>query len=263
MSQPEPLRVTFDTNVCNVIHDPDRWPDQVDPEDARKIREAIRNGKMLGFVSEATLFIECLSFEDKLAYLAVVGTTKPRPVPDPRAVTRFEDVAKVGAKLLHAPLIAGEIFIETFGWASDDVYSIEDRQARFGNFCCSRDSVKLDGLAKLREYGATLDAKFPHTFHGTPMTGPLAWASAFRRAWEADPAGQKKLRKEVGPIIGEWCDGLIVASHIAYGNDVFCTIDYGRNAGANSMLHQSSRAALETQGIKIMTPAELVGQYGF
>jgi hypothetical protein len=112
MSWLKPPRVTFDTNVCNVIHDPGRWPDQVAPEHARKIREAIQNRKLLGFVSEATLFIECLSFEDKLAYLAVAGTAKPRPAPDPRVVARFEDIAKVGIRLLHAPLIVAEIFVE-------------------------------------------------------------------------------------------------------------------------------------------------------
>ncbi|MEA2987180.1 MAG: hypothetical protein QOD94_3434, partial [Alphaproteobacteria bacterium] len=114
MPAPKPPRVTFDTNVCNVIHDPSRWPNQVDPDDARKVRDAIQDGRVLGFVSGATLFIECLSFEDKLAYLAVAGTDKPRPAPDPKAVARFDDVAKVGAKLLRAPLIGAEIFIEGF-----------------------------------------------------------------------------------------------------------------------------------------------------
>jgi hypothetical protein len=257
MSAPKPPRVTFDTNVCNVIHDPSRWPNQVHPEDARKIREAIKSGKVLGFVSEATLFIECLSFEDKLAYLAVAGTDKARPTPDPRAIARFQDVAKVGARLLHAPLIAGEIFIDGFRWAGDDVVSIEDRQVRFNSFC-----HPLRGLAKLEDRGKALDAQFPLSFHRTSMTGPLTWSSAFKRAWDADPAGQKKLRNDVGPIIGEWCDGLIVGSHFAYGNDVFCTIDHGKNAGANSLLHDSNRAALHAQGVTMMTPAELVQHCG-
>jgi hypothetical protein len=242
MSTPKPPRVTFDTNVCNVIHDPGRWPDQVDPEDARKVRGAIQDGTALGFVSEATLFVECLSFEDKLAYLAVAGTDKARPAPDPRAVARFEDVEKVGARLLHAPLLESEIFIKGFSWAGDDVFSAEDRHLRFASFC-----RPLGGLDKLKRCGEALDARFPFAFYGTAMKGPLTWSRAFKRAWDADPAGQKKLRRDVGPIISEWCDGLIVGSHFAYGNDVFCTIDRGKNAGADSLLHESNRGALRRE----------------
>jgi hypothetical protein len=257
MSEPKPPRVTFDTNVCNVIHDPGRWPNQVDPEDARKVRQATQDGRVLGFVSEATLFIECLSFEDKLAYLAVAGKDKARPSPDPRAVARFEDVANVGARLLHAPLIGAEIFIHGFCWAGDDVFSAEDRQSRFSSFC-----RPLGGLGKLKRCGEALDAKFPLTFNGTAMKGPPTWSSAFKRAWDADTAGQKKFRSDVGPIIAEWCDGLIVGSHFAYGHDVFCTIDHGKGAGADSVLHHSDRGALRAQGITMMTAAELVEHYG-
>lgn len=251
MSASKLPRVTFDTNVCNVIHNPDRWPNQVDPEDARKIRAAIQDGTILGFVSEATLFIECLSFEEKLAYLA--APTGALPALDPRAVARFEDVAKVGARLLHAPLIGATIFIEGFQWADDDVLNQGDRQTRFSDFC-----HPLGGREKLKQYGEALETKYPSTFHGTPTKGPLTWMSAFKRAADAG----EKIRSDVGPIIGEWCDGLIVGSHFAYGNDVFCTIDEGKGAGAGSLLHHSNRAALKAKGVIVMTPAELVQHYG-
>ena len=65
----------------------------------------------------------------------------------------------------------------------------------------------------------------------------------------------------MGPVIGEWCDGLIVASHFAYGNDVFCTIDKGKNAGSDSLLHESKRPALEASGVRTMTPAEIAQNY--
>jgi hypothetical protein len=257
MSLPSMQRVTFDTNVCNVIHDPSRWPNQVDPDDACKIRDAIRGGKLLGFVSEATLFIECLSFENKLAYLAVAGTDKVRPSLNPKAVARFKDVALVGARLLHAPLISAEIFIDGFNWADDDIFSAENRLSRFDSFC-----RPLGGLDKLKRYGDGLDEMFPLLFHETAMTSPLAWKSAFKRAWDADPSNRKKLRGDVGPIISEWCDGLIVGSHFAYGNDVFCTIDHGRTAGADSLLHPNNGAALQARGLTVMTPAEIVQHYG-
>jgi hypothetical protein len=84
-------RITFDTNVCNVINNPEKWPTLVAPDDARKIRVAISDGRIAGFVSEATLFVECLSFPDKLTYLSVAGTPDPRPTPDPRLIAVFDD----------------------------------------------------------------------------------------------------------------------------------------------------------------------------
>jgi hypothetical protein len=85
MRSAKPPRIAFDTNVCNVIHDPEKWPDLVKPEDARKIRGAIKDGRLLAFVSEASVFVECLSFSDKLAYLAVAE----RLIPDPRQIREW------------------------------------------------------------------------------------------------------------------------------------------------------------------------------
>src|ERR1700674_4049715 len=127
-------RVTFDTNVCNVINNPTKWPTLVARDDAQKIRTAISNGRIAGFVSEATLFVECLSFPDKLIYLSVAGTPDPRPAPDPRMVAIFDDLAAIGIELLHAPMIGAEKFVESFNWAQDVVYSAKDRHDRFCAF---------------------------------------------------------------------------------------------------------------------------------
>jgi hypothetical protein len=127
-------RVTFDTNVCNVIHDPNKWPTLVAPEDARKIRVAISSGGIGGFVSEATLFVECLSFPDKLTYLAVAGTPDLRPTPDPQMVAMFDDLASIGMWLLHAPLFGAEKFADSIPWAEDEVHPIDVRLKRFGDF---------------------------------------------------------------------------------------------------------------------------------
>src|SRR5450631_3536889 len=127
-------RVTFDTNVCNVINNPAKWPTLVAPDDARKIRTAISNGRIAGFVSEASLFVECLSFPDQLTYLSVAGTPDPRPAPDPRMVAIFDDLAAIGVELLHAPLIGAEKFVESFNWAQDLVHSAKDRHDRFFAF---------------------------------------------------------------------------------------------------------------------------------
>jgi hypothetical protein len=252
-------RITFDTNACNVIHDPAKWPTLVAPDDARKIRTAITDGQIAGFVSEGSLFVECLSFPDKLAYLAVAGTPEgERPAPKSPAVARFSDLGKIGMKLLHAPLIGAEIFIDSLEWAKDEVFDAKDRHERFCEF-----ARPLGGRQKLQECGEALEQKHPQFFGKTKVRGPITWLKAFRRAWDnSDAAGQKALRSKVGPVIGEWCDGLILGSHVGYGNDVFCTTDEGGNAGSTSVLHKSNRANLNAQGISLMNPAELVKKYG-
>ena len=266
MTGSAPPRITFDTNVCNVINEPTKLPTLVAPEDARKIRAAITDKRIAGFVSEASLFVECLSFPDKLAYLAVAGTPDARPAPDPRTVAMFDDLAKIGIRLLHAPLIGGEKFVDSFQWANDDRFSAEDRHNRFSAF-----TRPLPRHEPLRQHGQALLKNQPpvprgKVFNQTPtsfsVSVPQDWAIAIKRAWDrSDAAGQKALRKVVGPMIGEWCDALILGSHVGYGNDIFCTTDLGGNAGPRSLLHQSNRASLNAQGITLMTPAELVKKY--
>lgn len=170
-------RTTFDTNICNVIHDPTKWPTLVALDDARKIRAAITDGRIAGFVSEGSLFVECLSFPDKLAYLAVAGTPGARPAPDHRAVARFSDLGKIGMKLLHAPLIGAEIFIDSLEWAKDEVFSATDRHERFCGFV-----QPLGGKQKLQACGEALEAKHPQLFGETKVRGPMTWLKAFRPA---------------------------------------------------------------------------------
>lgn len=255
-------RITFDTNVCNVIHNPDKWPTLVTPEVARKIRAAISDRCIFGFVSETTLFVECLSFPDKLAYLAVAGTPDRRPSPDLRMIAIFDDLASLGMTLLHAPLICSEKFSESIPWAKDEIYPVEKRQTMFSDFI-----RPFPRHVPLKEYGRSLIVNQrivppPNLIHsGTSQSSipiPQLWAKSIKRAWDEDLSGQRNLEKIVRPIIGEWCDCLIVGSHVAYGNDIFCTADVGKNAGATSLLHHTNREMLARQGIRIMTPGELV-----
>ncbi|MEY9281664.1 hypothetical protein [Bradyrhizobium yuanmingense] len=262
MSASEPPRVTFDTNVCNFIHEPNKPSSPVAPADATAIRAAITDGRLKGFISEASLFVECLSFPEKLAYLAVAGTPDPRPQPDPRTVVMFKDLEGLGMKLLHAPLIGGEIFIDVFDWAQDDRFNSKDRLARFFAF-----TGPLPRHKPLEAYGnALMPAPRSHRVVNVTKSGfgvpiPAGWAGAIKQEWDNNVAGRKALEKAIRPDIGEWCDALIVGSHYAYGNDVFCTTDRGVNAGSRSLLHKNNRAALEAQGIKLVTPEELVQQY--
>ena len=257
------LRVTLDTNVCDIIHAPDKAPGLVDPICARALRQAIADGKILAFVAEATLFVECLEFKDKLAYLAVSGTQAPRPSPDPRVIARFRDLGALGVKILRAPLLAGEIFVSELNYADDAIFTAAERQIRFGEF-----TRRYPGRKPIISLGQKLlDGQRPVPAGRHVRTGPTSthselpqdWAIAIKREWDsAAKVNQKALRKQVGHLIGEWCDTLIVGAHYGYGNDLFCTTDEGRSFGADSILFHGNRSKLKESRIDILSPTELV-----
>jgi hypothetical protein len=156
--------------------------------------------------------------------------------------------------------------VESIPWANDEVYPIDVRLKRFGDFI-----RPLPRHQPLKVYGQTLLANQPAVPpRRTMATGPTSfsvttsqdWAVAIKREWDGNPSGQRALEKIVRPAIGEWCDGLIVGSHVGYGNDIFCSADQGKNAGAKSLLHHTNRPNLAAQGIQIMTPRELVQHLG-
>jgi hypothetical protein len=253
------VTVTLDTNAANLISDPVQYSSLDEPAGtAEQLRRSIGTGAIVGFVSEASVFLECLSFPDKLTYLAMAGREGERPTPDPRRVTIFDELTRLGIQLLHAPLIAAEKFIQ-MPWAGDDKYTIEKRLERFGAFIqphsrhhplveAGKNRLALNPLAQR-------SAGMPP---GQVLQRPDDWALVFKRDWdEGDDAQRKLLRNEIEPLIGEWCDTLIVGSHYAYGIEYLCTSDRGKQAGSGSLLHHSNRQNLKSQGISIVSPAEL------
>lgn len=57
----------------------------------------------------------------------------------------------------------------------------------------------------------------------------------------------------------EWADDDAIASHVAYGLDIFCTEDFGRSNPSGSVFDDENRAWLaSTYGVRFMTLKELV-----
>lgn len=267
-------RITFDTNVCNVIHEPGKRPRDVDPADAGAVRSALCAGRIRGYVAGAALFVECLSFADKLRYLAIAGTRAARPSPAEAMVRMYRDLAGLGIQRLQGALIMGEDLItDVLPPAPDEIWDQAERQKRFGDFVepYPRHHPLIDygkGLLAaglqlpppaLRDEGPLLDDK------GNRWEREMSqkWARALLAEWEIRTIQERKaFRNKVGDIVAEWCDVLIVGAHHAYGNDVFCTQDRGKNGGPTSILHTRNRDKLAAQGIRIMTARELVVAYG-
>lgn len=65
--------------------------------------------------------------------------------------------------------------------------------------------------------------------------------------------------KAISKAIAEWADGDSIASHLAYKNDYFCTLDFGKGSGPDSILSPQNRDWLTSQyGVKFVTPEQLV-----
>lgn len=147
-------------------------------------------------------------------------------------------------------------------WADDLKYSPHDRNERFGVF--GRLYQRHEPIVA---YGQNLLATQQAAQgrnglrRGFPEPGSKDWRGVIKKAWgDADELGRKGIRRDVGPLIGEWGDVLIVASHYAYGNDIFCTADEGKRAGSQSVLHHLNRAKLKSQGVDILGPNELLAK---
>lgn len=58
--------------------------------------------------------------------------------------------------------------------------------------------------------------------------------------------------------VAEWADGESLSAHYAYGCDVFCTNDQGRNAGRKSIFYPSNLLRLKERfKIVVLSPDEL------
>ena len=257
--------VTFDTNTFKILNVND---DRVNDEEKivrASIRQEITNKNIKGFISEASVFVECLGFAEKLAYLEVAGTPDPRPPVDIRGIDAIQELQRLGLEMLHAPLVSSEIFIK-IPWAKDERYSVEDRQNRFSAICIKYghpqktvDKLKLIGNELLKNQPSLPPNRCRQTKNGVKIEMRQKWAVALKRDWDNGNQEHKKvLRKHLNPIIGEWCDILIVSSHCAYGNDIFCTNDKGGEAGPNSLLHHLNRENLVRDGMKIVSPEGLL-----
>lgn len=81
------------------------------------------------------------------------------------------------------------------------------------------------------------------------------------QVWYQGLKNAKDIHEEraIERAFSEWADGDAIASHIAYGIDVFCTGDVGNSNATKSVLDAGNRAWLTaTYGIKFMSFDELL-----
>jgi hypothetical protein len=273
------MRVTFDTNVWNRMVFPDRYKDRPNYLALVKLKDAIQNGRVRGFISEGFGTAESIKKQDRALFHVqnvpnVKVTTKScgpglhclsieiearhdlHPGITPEFEEELSEALAIGMKLLTTPYMAlpvpdglrnrPEIYAE-------EVFATSDYNERFGEIIRTIvDRGIGEGAlpALAREFTASLDGPRPDWMTDRDLI--------YRVYVYASTSGLNKEKGQVEKAFAESADGDLVAAHIAFGNDYLCTDDRGISAGSPSIFDASNRAWLQSQyGVKIVSAQEL------
>lgn len=278
------LRVTFDTNVLDYACRPERYPKDLRQPQLANVREALKKETIQGFFSVTMLTIEGIMNKDRAA---VYESTKITAVREEPEITKNEDLPDA----IRA--IIGDGDIETHSLkltvdqpARQDVhqevkarvaaahglgvrvlkgvprigaYRLDDPGGSFYLDNGAGDTLSL-WIEKAQEVSKAIEARglgfaqLTQLGFGLAMKDPEgAWFEALTKA--KDIHEQRKIER----AFAEWADADSIASHIAYGIDVFCSNDVGNSNATNSILDVNNRKWLtQTYGVKFMTFDDLL-----
>lgn len=240
------MRVTFDSNV---------WEKVVLNNDGfEEVREKIYNSQIQAYICEIALSIESIKKRDRLQFIRNYSPkiefrnipSEPRRVckeitiaPNVEAHPKLHLKLKECLKLAHdlnfkvlpmtnfatvrSPEIPAEMKVELK--TREEFYAYAERLAICSKFI--EDELCCGG----------------YEYHSRKIT--------IESAMEID--------KKFAGVVAEWVDGECLASHYAYGNHIFCTLDRGCSSGSHSIFYPSNLQILqECFNLKIVSPVELI-----
>lgn len=261
------LLVTFDSNAYRQVVDPDRSHRDASVTDLRKINAALKEGRILGHLSETVVTLEGIQNPQRANYFAGVQPHMRRArarMPDgdvrlgmlveaddslhpglhPIADKWIRAAKLLGLKFLRAPRIGAP----RPAILSKDSYVIEptvnDSRIRQERFFEALRAIEARGagMAKIQALGERIKAR-------ERLRGP--WYQALNQPKDAAE------RREIEKAVREWADGDTVAAHTGYNIDVLCTAD----KGGELIFNEENRAWLKQRyGIRIVTLSELAAE---
>lgn len=263
------MKITFDSNAWERMFDPS-WECDLLVEDLRKLRTALRDGVIHGFICGTALQLETVRKTDRSEFVAESRPTLLRSEmverdgalymkltigPDN---TRHPGLHKKLQRKIQLALDHGIQFIDGNAWFSlpspaaqvsrehfvpltkAELTIKENRQTEVFRFLNEHGVGKriFDDLLKELEFRNGL----PHGIGG--------WAALLR-------AKDATERKRISNAVAEWCDAEVVAAHYGFAHDAICTLDEGKNAG-RSVFDKAHRQLLDERfGIRIISISEL------
>lgn len=278
------LRVTFDTNVLDLACRPERFPGHPLQPALGRVRDALAAQRIQGFYPVTMLTIEGIMKADRAD---VFSDTRLEPQPESssrvptstlpdalRQTVGADDIERIemtlqvtqpGRKPLHPEVVARAKAAHALGIrALKDVprigaFKYEDPDGTF--------YTPLDAGQSLDEWiNRTYDIVRAVEARGVGMAQVKALGISLasgdpQKVWFAalDQAADIHAQRAVERAFSEWADADALASHIAYGFDIFCSADVGNSNATNSVLDPTNRAWLTaTYGTRFMTFDDLL-----
>jgi hypothetical protein len=276
------MRVTFDSHVWQLVVRPDKHSKDKAHSQLLKINEALRDGRVQGFICETVGTLEAISTDRRGDYLA-----KMRPITDVQVKAdgnqigvhfairpddsrhlglplvlkdRLQEATTLGIRLLPAERLGmprPSFFLRPNLYAQ--VVNDSEADARLERFGHALESIEARGVgaAAVRRIGERIYKRIKR--HWIPRGGVSRVPDSFQ-LWMLGQAKGAEIA-EVAKAFAEWADGDSIAAHIAFENDFFCSEDQGKTAGGCSVLDPINRAWLKVAyEVKFVTISELAGQ---
>lgn len=276
------MKVTFDSNVLDLACRPERFPKNPRLPEMKKVNDALLSGKIDGYYSASILTIEGIMRKDRADVFSetkmnmvreVHGLTKNEDLPDDiKTLVGNNDVEKITSNLyieqpnrkpLHPEVIARMKAAKALG------FRVLKNPPRIGSFefddpnneyylsngkddeltkwlddvsnVCRAVEARGVGIAQLKALGYQLGED-----------PAVSWSGAL------DQAADIHQKRAIERAFGEWADADAIASHIAYGLDVFCSADVGNSNATDSILDCANRSWLTAEfDVQFMTLEEL------
>jgi hypothetical protein len=271
-----PMSVTFDSNVWESIAEPAKLAVHTDAVALGEIRRAIEDKRVVPYLSDLVVLLESICKADRGSFFAGIKTTIRRSENsmsiDPGGVPVINSTLTISSVFDHFPQLHEKlssalerafalgfkvINVPRIGWMRLDDHLYKPQESGPDDIGTRLDrthdaAVKIEAAGcgaawatKLGEDAIVRDPQVAARSKRNPF---------FALAYCGDPAA-------ISEAIAEWADGDALAAHHGHGHDVFCTLDRGRGAGMQSVLHQSRRQWLKDDfGIAILTPVELAAR---
>lgn len=278
------LRVTFDTNTLDLACRPEKF--HKDPRQPRltRVREALENNEIRGFYPVSMLTIEGVKRTDRAK---VIAGTRIRMEPEEQTIVAHAELpAEVRAFVGDGNL---EVITQRLVVEEPDRQPLPDAFADRVRAAHRLGLLALKAVPRLGAFTIT-DPSGSHYLangEGTELSAWIDRAHEVSRAIESRGLGYAQVKalgqalkvgdpseiwyqalakttdihqqRAVERAFGEWADGDAIASHIAYGLDVFCSNDIGKSNAANSVLSPAARGWLTQEyGIRFMNFDELL-----
>lgn len=274
-----PIRVTFDSHVWQLVVRPDKHLKDKNHKHLLTINDTLRKGSLQGFICETVGTLEGISRDCRANYFAAI-----RPIVDVRTeaigntikvqfairpddakhlglspvmTDRLREAAALGIRLLSAERLG---MPRPSAFSSEKFYAQEPNDsevtARLERFGSALEAIEARGVgsAAIRHIGERIYERLKR--HWIPRAGVSRPPDSFQ-FWMLGQAKGEEV-KEVVKAVAEWADGDSIASHIAFGNDLFCSEDHGKTAIGSSILDPINRAWLKAAyEVQFVTISEL------